>query len=172
MDVNAIVQSIQKGNTHMTPDETRKILSAIRQEAETHLHAVMVGVVMHDKAQTMAQELEVMIGDAEATAQTASSRGAKLEQEIGAADLSLRRAKAAKIMQPSTASQAQIAQADKGIADAQRVLQRATNNLRAAKNVAVQRTRELEDLRAVHRSLSAVTLPDLTPIRVLLDAVR
>ena len=172
MDVNEIVQSIQRGGARMTPDETRKILSAIRQEADTHLHAVMVGVVMHHKAQTMAQELEVLMGDAEATAQTAASRAAKLEQEIQAADLAVRKAKADKIMLPGTATQAQVAQADKAIQDAERVLQRANNNRRAARNVAAQRTRELEDLRAVHRSLSAVKLPDLTPIRVLLDAAR
>ena len=172
MDVQEIVQTIQKGNTRMTPAETRRILSTIRSEADTYLHAVMVGVVMHDRAQAMAQELEVIMGDAEATAQTAASRAAKLEQEIQAADLAVRKAKAAKVMLPGTASNAQVAQADKAIADAERVLQRAHNNLRAAQNVTAQHQRELEDMRAVHRSLSAVKLPDLTPIRVLLDAVR
>ena len=172
MDVNEIVQSIQKGGARMTPDETRKILAAIRQEADTHLHAVMVGVVMHHKAQAMAQELEVIVSDAEATAQTAAGRAAKLEQEIQAADLAVRKAKAAKIMLPSTATPAQIAQADQAIQDAERVLQRANNNLRAAQNVATQRRREIEDLRTVHRSLSAVQLPDLALIRVLLDSVR
>jgi len=67
---------------------------------------------------------------------------------------------------------AQIAQADRAIQDAERVLQRANNNLRAAHTVTAQRQREVEDLRAIHRSLAAVKLPDLTPIRVLLDAVR
>lgn len=172
MDVNEIVQSIQKGGARMTTDETRKILAALRKEADTHLHAVMVGVVMHHKAQAMAQELEVILADAEATAQTATSRAAKLEQEIQAADLAVRKAKAAKIMLPSTAAPAQTAQADQAIQDAERVLQRAHNNLQAARNVAGQRQREIEDLRAVHRSLSAVKLPDLTPIRVLLDAAR
>jgi hypothetical protein len=172
MDVNEIVQSIQKGSARMTADETRKILAALRKEADTHLHAVMVGVVMHHKAQAMAQELEVILADAEATAQTATSRAAKLEQEIQAADLAVRKAKAAKIMLPSTAAPAQTAQADQAIQDAERALQRAHNNLQAARNVAGQRQREIEDLRAVHRSLSAVKLPDLTPIRVLLDAAR
>jgi hypothetical protein len=172
MDVNEIVQSIQKGSARMTADETRKILAALRKEADTHLHAVMVGVVMHHKAQAMAQELEVILADAEATAQTATSRAAKLEQEIQAADLAVRKAKAAKIMLPSTAAPAQTAQADQAIQDAERALQRAHNNLQAARNVAGQRQREIEDLRVVHRSLSAVKLPDLTPIRVLLDAAR
>jgi hypothetical protein len=172
MDANEIVQLVQKGATRMTAEETRKILSAIRSEAESHLHAVMVGVVMHHKAQDIAQELQVLMDDAEATAQTTASRAAKLEQEIQAADLAVRRAKAAKIMLPSTATPAQIAQADQAIQDAERVLQRTNNNRRAAQQITAQRQRELEDLRAVHRSLSAVKLPDLTPIRVLLDAVR
>ena len=120
----------------------------------------------------MAQELQVIIDDAAATAQTTASRAAKLEQEIQAADLAVRRAKAAKVMLPGTATPAQIAQADRAIQDAERVLQRANNNRRAAQQITAQRQRELEDLRAVHRSLSAVQLPDLTPIRVLLDAVR
>ena len=132
MEVNEIVQSIQRGSTRMTPAETHKILAAIRQEADTHLHAVMVGVVMHHKAQTMAQELEVILGDAEATAQTAASRSTRLEQEIQTADLAVRKTKADKIMLPGTASQAQTAQADRAIQDAERVLQRANNNLRAA----------------------------------------
>ena len=172
MDVQEIVQSIQKGNTRMTPEETRKILSTIRSEADTYLHAVMVGVVMHHKAQTMAQELEVILADTEATAQTAAMRANKLQQDINTADLAVRKAKAAKIMLPSNASPAQHATADQAIQDAERALQRAQNNIRAAKNVAAQRQRELADLRAVHRSLSAVKLPDVTPIRVLLDAVR
>ena len=107
-----------------------------------------------------------------ATAQTAAMRATKLEQELAAADLSVRKTKAAKIMLPSNATQAQIAQADRAIQDAQRVLQRAGNNLRAAKNVTAQRQREVEDLRTVHRSLSAVKMPDVTPIRVLLEAAR
>jgi hypothetical protein len=172
VDANEIVQLVQKGGTRMTADETRKILSAVRQEAETHLNAVMVGVVMHHKAQSLAQELEVILGDAEATAQTAASRATKLEQEIQVADLAVRKAKAAKVMLPGSATQAQIAQADRAIQDAERVLQRANNNLRAAHTVTAQRQREVEDLRAIHRSLAAVKLPDLAPIRVLLDAVR
>jgi hypothetical protein len=156
----------------MTPEETRKILSAMRSEAETYLHAVMVGVVMHHKAQAMAQELEVILADTEATAQTAGMRANKLQQDIDTADLAVRKAKASKIMLPSNASPAQHATADRAIQDAERALQRAQNNIRAAKNVAAQRQRELADLRAVHRSLSAVKLPDVTPIRVLLDAAR
>jgi hypothetical protein len=172
VDVNEIVQEIQKGATRITPAETRKILASIRQEADTHLHAVMVGVLMHHRAQAMAQELEVILADAEATAKTAAARAARLQQEIQAADLALRKAKAAKVMLPGTAPAAQVAQADQAIQEAERALARANNNLRAARNVTAQRQRELEDMRAVHRSLTAVQLPDLTPIRVLLDAVR
>jgi hypothetical protein len=163
---------VQQGNTRITPEETRKILSTLRSEAETFLHAVAVGVVMHDKAQQMAQELAVTMQDIEASAKTAASRVNNLQQAIDQADLGLRRAKADKIMLPSSASPGQIAVADKAIHDAERALQQAQNNLGAAKNRAAQQQRQLADLQAIHRSLSAVKQPDLTPLRVLLDAVR
>jgi hypothetical protein len=75
-------------------------------------------------------------------------------------------------MLPGTASPGQVAVADKAIRDAERALQQAQNNLRAAKERAAQEQRQLADLRAVHRSLSAVKQPDLTPLRILLDTVR
>jgi hypothetical protein len=172
VDVKEILQMIQQGNTRVTPAETRKILSTLRAETETYLHAVAVGVVMHHKAQELAQELAVTMQDIEANAKTAAMRVNTLQQAIDQADLALRRAKADKIMLPSTASPGQIAVADKEIRDAERALQQAQSNLSASKNVATQRQRQLADLQAVHRSLSAVKQPDLTPLRVLLDAIR
>jgi hypothetical protein len=163
---------VQQGSTRMTPAETRKILSDLRSEAETYLHAVAVGVVMHHKAQELAQQLAITMQDIEATAKTAASRVNSLQQAIDEADLAVRQAKADKIMLPSSASAGQVAVADKAIRDAERALQQAQNNLRASKTVASQRQRELADLQAVHRSLSAVKQPDLTPLRILLDAVR
>ena len=172
MDVQEILQMVQQGNTRITPDETRKILSALRSESETYLHAVAVGVVMHDKAQRMAQELAVTMQDIEAGYKTAASQVNNLQQAIDQADLAVRRAKADKIMLPGTASPGQIAVADKAIQDAERALQQAQNNVGAAKNRAAAQQRQLADLQAVHRSLSAVKQPDLTPLRVLLNAVR
>lgn len=172
MDVNEILQMVQQGNTRITPEETRKILSTLRSEAETYLHAVAVGVVMHHKAQEMAQELAVKVQDMEASAKTAAARVNSLQQAIDQADLAVRRAKADKIMLPSTASPGQIAVADKAIQDAERALQQAQGNLQASKNLAAQQQRQVADLQAVHRSLSAVKQPDLTPLRILLDAVR
>jgi hypothetical protein len=161
-----------QGTTRITPAETRNILSTLRSESETYLHAVAVGVVMHHKAQQIAQELAVTMQDIEASARTAASRVNNLQQAIDQADLAVRRAKADKIMLPSTASPGQIAVADKAIQDAERALQQAQGNLAAAKNHAAQQQRQLADLQAVHRSLSAVKQPDLTPLRILLDAVR
>jgi hypothetical protein len=163
---------VQQGNTRITPAETRKILSTLRSEAETYLHAVAVGVVMHHKAQEMAQELAVKMQDIEASAKTAASRVNNLQQAIDEADLAVRRAKADKIMLPSTASPGQVAVADKKIHDAEQALQQAQSNLSASKARAAQQQRQVADLQAVHRSLSAVKQPDLTPIRILLDAVR
>ena len=172
MDVQDILQMVQQGNTRITPAETRQILSTLRSEAETYLHAVAVGVVMHNKAQQMAAELAVTMQDIEASTKTAASRVNSLQQAIDQADLAVRRAKADKIMLPGNASPGQIAVADKAIQDAERALQQAQGNLGAAKNQAAQQQRQLADLQAVHRSLSAVKQPDLTPLRVLLDAVR
>lgn len=172
MDVQEILQMVQQGNTRITPAETRKILSTLRSESETYLHAVAVGVVMHHKAQELAQELAVKMQDIEASAKSAASRVNNLQQAIEQADLAVRRAKADKIMLPGTASPGQVAVADKAIQDAERALQQAQSNLQASKNLAAQQQRQLSDLQAVHRSLSAVKMPDLTPIRILLDAVR
>ena len=172
MDVQEILQMVQQGNARITPAETRKILSTLRAESETYLHAVAVGVVMHHKAQEMAQELAVKMQDLEAGARTASSQVNNLQQAIDQADLGLRRAKADKIMLPGNASPGQVAVADKAIHDAERALQQAQNNLQASKNRAAVQQRQLADLQAVHRSLSAVKQPDLTPIRILLDAAR
>jgi len=163
---------VQQGNTRITPAETRKILSTLRSESETYLHAVAVGVVMYNKAQQIAQELAVTMQDIEASAKTAASRVNSLQQAIDDADLAVRQAKANKILLPGTASAGQIAVADKNIHDAERALQQAQNNLGAAKNRATQQQRQVADLQAVHRSLSAVKQPDLTPLRILLDAVR
>jgi hypothetical protein len=163
---------VQQGNAQITPAETRNILSTLRQESETYLHNVAVGVVMHHKAQTMAQELAATMRDVEASAKTAAARVNKFQQDLDAADLALRKAKADKIMLPSSASAGQLAVADKAIQDAETALQRINNNARAAKNVAAQRQRELQALQAVHRSLTAVKQPDLTPLRVLFDAVK
>jgi hypothetical protein len=44
--------------------------------------------------------------------------------------------------------------------------------MNTAKSLAEQRQREMENLRAVHRALAAVGMPDVTPLRVLLDAVQ
>ena len=104
MDVQQILQMVQKSNTRITPDETRKILSTLRSESETYLHAVAVGVVMHHKAQQVAQELSVKMQDIEASYKTAASRVNNLQQAIDQADLALRRAKADKIMLPGNAS--------------------------------------------------------------------
>jgi citrate lyase beta subunit len=161
-----------QGNTRITPAETRRILSTLRSESETYLHAVAVGVVMHHKAQEIAQELAVTMQDIEASAKTAASRVNNLQQAIDQADLTVRRAKADKIMLPGTASPGQIAVADKAIQDAERALQQAQGNLAASKNHAAQQQQQLADLQAVHRSLSAVKQPDLTPLRILLNAVR
>jgi hypothetical protein len=163
---------VQQGNTRITPAETRKILSTLRSEAETYLHAVAVGVVMHHKAQEMAQALAVDMQDIEASARTAAARVNSLQQAIDEADLAVRRAKADKIMLPNTASPGQIAVADKTIQDAERALQQAQNNLRVSKSRAAQQQRQVADLQAVHRSLSAVKQPDLSPLRILLDAIR
>jgi citrate lyase beta subunit len=163
---------VQQGSTRITPAETRKILSTLRSESETYLHAVAVGVVMHHKAQELAQELAVKMQDIEASAKTAASRVNNLQQAIDQADLAVRRAKADKIMLPSTASPGQIAVADKAIHDAERALQQAQGNLQASKTRAAQQQRQVADLQAILRSLSAVKQPDLTPIRILLDAVR
>ena len=172
MDVQEILQMVQQGNTRITPAETRKILSALRQESETYLHNVAVGVVMHQRAQAIAQELATTMRDVETSAQTAAGRVNKFQQDLDAADLAVRKAKADKIMLPSSASAGQHAVADKAIQDAERALQQAQNNLSASKTRAVQQQRQVADLQAIHRSLSAVKLPDLTPIRILLDAVR
>jgi len=172
VDVQEILQMVQQGNTRITPAETRQILSTLRSESETYLHAVAVGVVMHHKAQQIAQELAVKMQDLEASYKTAASRVNNLQQAIDQADLALRRAKADKIMLPGNASPGQVAVADKAILDAERALQQAQSNVQASKNLAAQQQRQLADLQAVHRSLSAVKQPDLTPIRVLLDAVR
>ena len=172
MDVQDILQMVQQGNTRITPAETRQILSTLRSEAETYLHAVAVGVVMHNKAQQMAAELAVTMQDIEASARTAAARVNNLQQAIDEADLAVRRAKADKIMLPGTASPGQVAVADKAIQDAERALAQAQNNLRASKSRAAQQQRQVADLQAIHRSLSAVKQPDLTPLRVLLDAIR
>jgi len=120
----------------------------------------------------VAAELAVTMQDIEASTKTAASRVNNLQQAIDQADLALRRAKADKIMLPGNASPGQVAVADKAIQDAERALQQAQGNLGAAKNRAAQQQRQLADLQAVHRSLSAVKQPDLTPLRILLDAVR
>lgn len=172
MNVQDILQDMQKRTAPISTAETRKILDGIRAEAETQLNAVMVGVLMHHKAQTMAKELEVAIADAEATAQTMNKRFSKLQQQVDDADLAVRKAKADKIMLPGTASQTDHTQADRAIHDAERALQSARSNLQTAKTVAEQRQRELDDLKSVHRALAGVGLPDVTPIRVLLDVAR
>ena len=172
MNVQDILQELQKRTTPISTAETRKILDGVRAEAETQLNAVMVGVLMHHKAQTMAKELEVTIADAEATAQTMNKRFSKLQQQVDDADFAVRKAKADKIMLPSDASQPDHAQADRAIRDAERALQTARSNLQSARTVAEQRQRELDDLKSVHRALAGVGLPDITPIRVLLDVAR
>ena len=172
MDVQEILQMVQQGGARITPAETRKILSTLRTESETYLHAVAVGVVMHHKAQAMAQELAVRMQDIEVSARTAASRVNNLQQAIDEADLAVRKAKADKIMLPGTASPGQVAVADKAIRDAERALQQAQGNLQTSKARAAQQQRQLADLQAIHRSLSAVKQPDLTPLRILLDAVR
>jgi hypothetical protein len=170
--VNAqeIVQRLQNRNAPIDPTETRGILNAIRSEAEAQLNAVLVGVLMHHKAQALAAELEVIIGDAQATAETATARVDRLQQAVEGADLAVRRAKADRIMLPGTASQSELAQADQAIQRANHSLQTAQGNLQKAKTVAEQQQRELENLRAVHRALTSVGMPDPTPIRALMDA--
>jgi DNA repair exonuclease SbcCD ATPase subunit len=172
LNAQEILQQVQTRTAPMSPAEVRKILDTIRSDAERQINAVLIGVMMHHRAHTLAQELEVAIGDAEATAQTMSNRFAKLQQQVDNADYAVRKTKADKIMLPSGASPSDLAQADQAIQAAERALLTAKNNLRAAKQTAEQRQRELEDLRAVHRSLSAVGMPDLAPIKELLDAVR
>lgn len=172
MNAQDIVQKVQNGSAPMSATETRKILDAMRSEAETHLNAVLVGVLMHHKTHTLAEELEVVIGDAEATAETMVTRFNKLQQALEAADLAVRKAKADKIMLPGSAPRSDLAKSDQAIRKAERALQTAQNNLKTAKGIAEQRQRELDNLRTVHRALVAVGLPDLTPIRVLLDAAR
>jgi citrate lyase beta subunit len=127
---------------------------------------------MHHKAQEMAQALAVEMQDIEASARTAAARVNNLQQAIDEADLAVRQAKADKIMLPGTASPGQVAVADKAIQDAERALQQAQNNLQASKSRAAQQQRQVADLQAIHRSLSAVKQPDLTPLRILLNAVR
>ena len=146
MNVQQIVEAVQQGK-QMTQAETLQILQNIRSDADRRLHAVMVGVLAHHEANAMAQELAAII-----------------------ADLALRQAKAAKIMLPGTASPAEINQADQAIQQAERNLQKARRNLQAGKQVAVKRQRELDDLRAVHRALASVKMPDVSPIRTLIQA--
>jgi chromosome segregation ATPase len=169
VNVKQIVEAVQQGK-QMTQAETLQILQDIRSDADRRLHAVMVGVMAHHEANAMAQELAVIIADLEASNQTSAQRASSLEREVEDADLALRQAKAAKIMLPGTASPAEINQADQAIQQAERDLQKARRNLQAGKQVAVKRQRELDDLRAVHRALASVKMPDVTPIRTLIQA--
>jgi hypothetical protein len=172
VNVQDIVQMVQKQSKPVTPADTRKLLADLRSEAETQITAILVGVMVHCRARDLAAELEVIMSDAEATAETQAARVERLEQAIEGADLSVRKAKADKIMLPSNAPQSETAQADQAIRKAERGLQTAQGNLKTAKNLADQRQRELENLRAIHRTLAGVGMPDVTPIQVLLDAVQ
>jgi len=96
----------------------------------------------------------------------------KLQKQIETADYAVRKAKADKIMLPSTASRSETDAADEAIRKAERSLQTARNNLQAAREAAQQRQRELKDLRAVHSALTAVTMPDISALRALLDELR
>jgi len=179
MNAQDIVQQIQRRSTPLSPTDVRQIMDGIRSDAEKRLTAILTGVLMYHTAHTLAAELDVAIGDAEATAQTTVQRYNKLQKQIETADYAVRKAKADKIMLPSTASRSEstasrseIDAADEAIRKAERSLQTARNNLQAAREAAQQRQRELKDLRAVHSALTAVTMPDISALRALLDELR
>ena len=172
MDVQEIVQKIQERDVPVSPTETNKILDSLRSEAEANLRAVAVGVLMHYEAHALAKALEVTIGGAETTAETASMRFNKMQRQLSEADYAVRKAKADKIMLPSNVSASELAKANQTIRETEHALKAAESNLQTAKKLAVQRHQELDDLRAVHRALMTVKMPDVTPLRVLLDAVK
>ena len=172
MNAQDLVQMVQNRSTPMNATEVRKILDSIRGDAEKRLTAVLTGLLMYHMAHQLADDLEVAIGDAEATAQTMVQRYNKLQQQIDSADYAVRKAKADRIMLPSNAAQSDISEAEEAIRQSERGLRTARNNLQASKQTAQQRQRELKDLRAVHKSLAAVTMPDLSPQRPLLDELR
>jgi len=172
MNAQDIVQQIQRRSTPLSPTDVRQIMDGIRSDAEKRLTAILTGVLMYHTAHTLAAELDVAIGDAEATAQTTVQRYNKLQKQIETADYAVRKAKADKIMLPSTASRSETDAADEAIRKAERSLQTARNNLQAAREAAQQRQRELKDLRAVHSALTAVTMPDISALRALLDELR
>lgn len=172
MKAQDLVQLVQNRSTAMAPSDVRKILDSLRGDAEQRLTAVLTGLLMYHSAHQLADELEVAIGDAEATAQTMVKRYNKLQQQIDSEDYAVRKAKADRIMLPSNAAQPEIAKADDAIRQAERGLRTAKNNLTASKQTAQQRQRELKDLRAVHKALAAVTMPDLAALRPLLDELR
>ena len=172
VDAQEIVQQIQARESAMSAADARKIVVSLRAEAEQSLTEILAGVLLYHKAQALAQELEVLIGGAETTAETATRRYNKLQQESGAADYAVRKAKADKIMLPGNAPKPDVTAADRAIREAERALKATQGNLQAAKKMAVKRHRELDDLRATHRALAEIRLPDLTPLRVLLDALQ
>lgn len=169
--VQEILDRVNKQNAPMSAADVRKIVDALRSEAQAELNAVLVGALTHYRARALAEELRVTMEDAEATAETMTLRVNRLQQQIEAADFALRRAKADKIMLPATAAQPAVTKADQAIAEAERALRTAESNLQAAKNIAAERHRELNDLRGVYRALMAINMPDLAPLRALLDAV-
>ena len=171
MNAQEIIQKIRDHGKPLDAKETRKILDAIQSEARSELDAVLAGVLMHQKARALAEEIEATMDGAEATAKTAAIRFNELHQAVEKADLALRQAKADKIMLPRSTPEAELAKADRRIQKAERALQTANSNLRAAQTFAEVRQRELDGLRAMHRALEEVTMPDLTPLRALLDAV-
>jgi len=171
MDAQEIVQMIRSQSRPLSPAETRNILEGIRADVQADLNATLVGALTYYRAHTLLRELEAAIDGAQMTARTAAVRFNELHHAVSAADLALRQAKANKIMLPGSAPSSALSAADRAIQEAERTLREAESNLRTAKGMAETRQRELDNMRAMQRALAAVKLPDMTALRVLLDAV-
>ena len=171
MNAQEIVQLIRNHSKPLSPAETQNILEGIRADVQADLNATLVGALTYYRAHTLSRKLEMAIDGAQMTTRTAAVRFNELHQAVNAADLSLRQAKANKIMLPGSAPPSDLTAADRAIQEAERALRQAESNLRTAKGMAGKRQRELDNMRAMHRALGAVKLPDMTALRVLLDAV-
>jgi hypothetical protein len=171
MNAREIVQKIRNQSKPLSPAETRNIMEGIRADVQADLNATLVGALTYYRAHTLSRELEKEIDGAQMTTRTAAVRFNELHQAVSAADLALRQAKADRIMLPGSAPPSDLAAADRAIQEAGRALRKAEGNLRTAKGMAEKRQRELDNMRAMHRALSAIKLPDMTALRVLLDAV-